>query len=396
MKILDCVLLNAALILMPVMAYLLYLAYKESLSEKENDLIFVLVIITQFYLIYKYGIEVDKNPLLVMNMPLILSYYKKVDKIILFASLVCIIYYSNYHPLPFLIIEYITYFLIYKKVNDKKFIDIFIFTQIVITLIQNENIYESLTSSVILLLFSKITIYMLEKGREVLKMHMSLKEIKKTSQIQKSLFQITHEIKNPIAVCKGYLDMYDENNPEKIKKHIPILKEEIERTLILLEDFLSLNRQKINKDILDINLLLEEVMQNMNLLFKKNDIQIISNIEDEEVYIDGDYNRLMQVFINIFKNSIEALENKEKPKIKVWTEEKEKYINIYIEDNGMGMNKETLNKIKQPFYTTKQKGTGLGVSLSNEIINAHGGKLKYTSEENKYTKIEIKIPKKAI
>ena len=61
----------------------------------------------------------------------------------------------------------------------------------------------------------------------------------------------------------------------------------------------------------------------------------------------------------------------------------------------MGMDKETLSKIYEPFYTTKQRGTGLGVSLSNEIINAHGGTINYTSKQNKYTKAEIKLIKKA-
>ena len=395
MKILDCLLLNTILTLLPIMSYLLYLAYKESFSKKENNLIFVLVIITQFYLIYKYGISLKKTPLLIINIPLIISYYKKKDRLIIISSIICIIYYLNYYRLPFLIIEYLIYFLLFKRVTKYNFTYILIIIKIIITLVQSNNIYISLTWAVILYILSDISIYMLEKGREIIKLHMSFKEIKKNSQIQKSLFQITHEIKNPIAVCKGYLDMYDENNPEKIRKHIPIIKEEIERTLTLLEDFLSLNRQKINKDILDINFLLEQVITNMNILFKKNNIELISKIEDEEIYIEGDYNRLMQVFINIFKNSIEALEKTKNSKIEVWTEEKENYIKIFIKDNGMGMDKETLSKIYEPFYTTKQRGTGLGVSLSNEIINAHGGTINYTSKQNKYTKAEIKLIKKA-
>ena len=68
------------------------------------------------------------------------------------------------------------------------------------------------------------------------------------------LFQITHEIKNPIAVCKGYLDMFDVNNKEHAVKYIPIMKEEISRTLYLLEDFLSMNRLKVHKEIVDINI----------------------------------------------------------------------------------------------------------------------------------------------
>jgi len=82
--------------------------------------------------------------------------------------------------------------------------------------------------------------------------------------------------------------------------------------------------------------------------------------------------------------------------VEVWTINTKNNIKIYVKDNGVGMNKETLKKIKEPFYTTKQKGTGLGVSLSSEIINAHSGKINYTSEENKYTTVKITLPKKAI
>ena len=92
------------------------------------------------------------------------------------------------------------------------------------------------------------------------------------------------------------------------------------------------------------------------------------------------------------KNSIEALENIKKPCIKLWTEEKKDKIIIHIKDNGKGMTKEELKKITEPFYTTKIKGTGLGVSLSNEIIKAHKGKIKYTSKQNEFTEVSVILP----
>ena len=186
--------------------------------------------------------------------------------------------------------------------------------------------------------------------------------------------------------------MYDEKDVEKTKRYIPIIKDEIDRVLILLEDFLSMNKQKINKEILDINMLLEEAIQNMDILFKSKQIKIDSKISEEEIYINADYNRLTQVFINILKNSIESLDNKKNPMIKIWTELRKNSIIINIKDNGIGMSKEALEKIKEPFYTTKQKGTGLGVSLSNEIIKAHNGKMKYESKKNLYTLVKVSLP----
>ena len=395
MKIFDSSLLNIMLALVPQMAYLLYLAYTETVSKKENNLIFVIVIISEYYLIVKYGLTFNKTvPLLITMLPLLISYYKKDDKLVITISVLCTLYYLNFYKTFLIIVEYLLYYIIYK--NEKNYINEIIFFKVIITSFLTNNFLSSLIDGLFLIALTYFIFFMLEKGEELLKVHLTLKKIKKDAQIKKSLFQITHEIKNPIAVCKGYLDMCDINNTEKMKKYVPIIKEEIDRTLILLEDFLALNKQKVNKDIIDINLLLEEVTGNMNLLFKENNINLVTKIPDEEEYIEGDYNRLTQVFINILKNSIEAMDNKSNRMVEVWTINTKNNIKIYVKDNGVGMNKETLKKIKEPFYTTKQKGTGLGVSLSSEIINAHSGKINYTSEENKYTTVKITLPKKAI
>ena len=78
--------------------------------------------------------------------------------------------------------------------------------------------------------------------------------------------------------------------------------------------------------------------------------------------------------------------------IKINTRVLKKYFQIIIEDNGIGMDSDTLNNIGTMFYTTKRNGTGLGISLSNEIIELHGGKIKYYSELNTGTKVVISLP----
>ena len=224
-----------------------------------------------------------------------------------------------------------------------------------------------------------------------MKIRLTFKELEKEKQIRTSLFKITHEIKNPIAVCKGYLDMFDVNNKEHARKYIPIIRSEIDRTLILLQDFLDYNHLKLNKDILDINMLLEDVGNVCMPLINNKKINYIAGIDDDELYIEGDYERLKQVFINIIKNSIEAI-NSNDGYIELNTEIKRDYIYIMIEDNGIGMTNEDLKKIHEPFYTTKKDGTGLGVTLSFEIIKAHNGKIIYTSDYGKGTKVEVILP----
>ena len=398
MKICDLILLDATLIVMPLMIYLLYTAYNKTINKKENNLIFILTVFSELYFIIKYGKSIYKKmPMFIIDIPLLISYTKKSKILILISSVVIVLYYFTFYRnylILIIMIEYIIYYFISSKINNpNNFFAAFCFLKTFFQIIINQKIsFEIISNSLLLYTFSIFVIYLLEKTEDMLKLHKNIKEIENDKQIKSSLFKITHEIKNPIAVCKGYLDMYDESKIEDFKKHVPILKEEIDRTLILLEDFLSMNKLKIKKDLLDINLLLEEVTNNMEMLFVTNSINFKKNIEDDEIYINGDYNRLTQVFINIFKNSIEALENKNNKKIKLWTKTENNKIKINIEDNGEGIPDSIIEKIKEPFYTTKVKGTGLGVSLSNEIINAHNGTLNYKSEEGKKTIVTVTLP----
>ena len=407
MKIFDTLLLDMVLISLPISIYLLYLAYTKTFNTKENNLLLTVTIFSILYLILKYTHPLYENlPFLIINIPLLIAYIKKLKQIILPASIVIVLYYYSFYQnfLFILIAEYIFYYLLYLKIYNKikpyQFILIFTIIKTFITMIiinySRYNINYLLETSVeglILYILSVIVIILLNKTESILKLHMNIKEIKQNKQIHTSLFKVTHEIKNPIAVCKGYLDMFDENNPDHLKKYIPILKEEIDRTLILLEDFLAMNQVKINKDIIDINLLLEDVINNIEMLCQKNGIKLEKDIIDDDIYINADYNRLMQVFINLFKNSIEAIPKEKQGKIKVEEKLEKNNIIITIIDNGKGMNEELLNKIKEPFYTTKQKGTGLGVSLSDQIIKAHDGILTYESKEGEYTKVKIILPK---
>ena len=183
----------------------------------------------------------------------------------------------------------------------------------------------------------------------------------------------------------------DINNKNKVKEYIPIIKSEIDRLLNLLQDFLLVNNSSINLDIMDINMLIEDVIKKERSLIENKNIKLKLNLIDDEIYINGDYNRLSQVLINIIKNSIEAIDN-DNGIIKIKNIIKNNYINIIIEDNGYGISEKNLKMIKEPFYTTKNRGTGLGVSLSDEIVKAHNGILIYDSKESRGTKVTIKLP----
>ncbi len=410
MGLFETIMVNVIFIIFPLVFCLLYQSYNQTLDKEKGDLFLDFALITSFYLILRFGLKISvQPPILLFHIPLILAYLKNRKLNIILLSVCIILFYSDYIKIPwlFLLIEYAIYYgiykwWIYKKWNIQGLIDVLLLGKcigITVAIWLPSTLLKVSILDYFIIIFSfvvitKFTIYLFERAEEVLSLRLKLKQFEKEKKLRESLFKITHEIKNPIAVCKGYLDMFDVNNIEHSRKYVPILKDEIARVLILLEDFLSIHKIKIEKDIMDVNLLLESIYQNFIPILEDRNIKATFDIREDEIYMIGDYNRLSQVLINIIKNSIEAIPKENSGYINVTLEEYPNNLKIVVQDNGKGMSKEELAKIKEPFFTTKQKGTGLGVYLSDEIIKEHGGTIEYLSEEGKGTTVIITFPRK--
>lgn len=396
------ILLNIILLVFPLIFNLFYWTYSNNIDKEQSKTFLDFALLSSIYLLITFNdLENNLTIVLLFNIPLIFAYIKKRSYIGIIISIILVyIYYGLGMNIFLLIFEYIVYFIIYLLTYKRKeslFLILFFVFKSLFSIstyfIYDEKFYltNSLLMLVTFIVITYLIIYMYNKGEDIIKLHMSIKELENDKQIRDSLFKITHEIKNPIAVCKSYLDMFDINNKEHIK-YINILKEENEKILLLLQDFLAMNKIKIQKEILDINMLLEDVVDQLTPLLKGKNIKFDYDVALDEVFIEGDYNRLNQVFINMIKNSVEALDNIKKPKISLNHKiDGNKFI-ISIEDNGSGINESDMERIKEPFYTTKKNGTGLGVSLSCEIISAHDGTLEYFSKVNEGTKVVITLP----
>ena len=392
MNIFDTILLDVILIIFPILFYLIYIFSNKNINNKTKNLIYNISIISSFFLIIKFSNNNLINYLL-LSVLILISYIKKhISLSLLLTLLLFILLKINiimYIPYLSLIVLYIIKK--HKNISNFIFIDTFMILVLITLLISNYSI-NNIFIFIISYLVVHIIYLLLNKSEEIIKYHLSYKELQQEKQIRLSLFKVTHEIKNPIAVCKGYLDMLNTNNQEQVEKYIPIIKGEIERLLTLLEDFMLVNKNNVDLDIMDINMLLEELIDKLKPMLEEKNIKLENNLIDDEIYINGDYKRLSQVFINLVKNSIEAIPNNKEGLISIKNNINKNNLNIIIEDNGVGISNKILKKIKEPFYTTKQRGTGLGVSLSNEIINAHQGTLEYHSKEGLYTKTIVKIP----
>ena len=413
MSYIEVIIESIILLLCPLALYLLYTIYKKNLSCDEKDLGFEIAIISSLYFVLRYGTCCYNDyPIILFDIPLLICYYKRKMSLAVFISLILIIYetlFLGINPL-FLALEYSSYLIVYSLFTKKKLkpinvvnyfiiIKSFMLSLEVFWFISPERSYSSnlfyiFTIIITLYFVTNIIISIFAKGEKIVELHNDLQNIEKEKDLRRSLFKVTHEIKNPIAVCKGYLDMIDINDKKKVRKYIPIIKDEITRTLVLMDDFLDYTKIKIEKEDMDLIMLLEDLEDYLEDLFKKNGIKAEFNIPDEDIYIEADYNRLKQVFINLLKNAIEAKDSSKKEnKIKISLESDNEFMKIIIEDNGVGMDKDTLNNVSEMFFTTKRRGSGLGVSLSKEIIEQHNGTIVYNSVKGEGTRVIVTLPK---
>ena len=385
-----------------MLVYLFYFIQTNHIKGKDNQLFFDFALFTSTYLFIRFGLT--RFPITILyflSIPVFFAYKKERFYSAFLLSMILVWVHHIYYqaPIVFFMIPYVIYFVIYvgkekKKLKEKQMMMIFFAMNVIVSTCYLYLFHKEWSSvfivSLSIFLLSILIMKLLEKGNELVHFHISLKELEQQKQVQDTLFKITHEIKNPIAVCKGYLDMFDPNNPEHSQKYIPIIKEEIERTLVLIQDFLATSHVKIEKEEMDMNLLLEEVIHNFKPILKQNHITLDVSLEEEEYYMMGDYYRLNQVLINVLKNAVEAIE--QDGILEISTKVHQNQITIYIKDNGVGIPEENLEKMKEPFFTTKEHGTGLGVGLSIEIVKKHDGTMQYHSQVGKGTTVEMTFP----
>ncbi len=408
MKIFDEIIVNVTFTLFPILIYMIYSSYKNDKIKKEDNIYFFIALVSSIYLCFKYGpTGINGMSLLFCNIPIVVAYIRKKEKFGIILSIFIIIYSSIIlkNNFEILIIKYILYFIVYK-VNNKKHgndrdlintiavIQAFILSFEYFYNCQKVNnvgeIFNMIIVAVIFYSVSFLVLHLLNINNEINNLYKVKQDLEKEKDIKNALFKLTHEIKNPLAVCKGYLDMFNYNDQKKILKYTTIMKEEINRSLNIMNDFVELNKIQINKELIDINMIVEEVYESIQLLIKNKNINIKYKMINKEILMEGDYNRLKQVLINILKNSVESISNAGYINIKLKTIGN--YIHIIIKDNGIGMTEEELSKVKDIFWTTKKQGSGIGVALSNEIIKGHNGELNYYSVKDKGTIVNIVLP----
>ncbi|MFD1356413.1 ATP-binding protein [Fictibacillus halophilus] len=245
-------------------------------------------------------------------------------------------------------------------------------------------------SSFLIAFFS--CIFLIER---LVKINMQLKEtvyLDKLAVAGQMAAAIAHEVRNPMTTIRGMIQFLGSTtNDEKLKEHSPLLIEELDRTNKIITDYLSMVKPDIPKlESIHVESILKDVVSLTAPYGSIHNVEV-SLREIGSYLICTDEPKLKQGLINIIKNGIEAIDNAGTINIYKYKVTK-KYITIAIEDNGKGMTEKELEQIGLPFYTTKAKGTGLGMMVTFKLIKDMSGKLRYESELNEGTRVLLTLP----
>ena len=386
--------------------YLVISCYNLLTTRNVERVIFIITVCTSLYLSLTYNINNEKELLLFCNIPILICYFKKEYGMGLILSLMVIIvsYFEYDFNLYVLIVKYILYFITYILLFRRKdfrylFLKItaiiqgfFItFEYFIISNNEIDKIFYLILDTLFIYIITFACLYLFKLADNITLLYSNMNKVQEENKLKNSLFKLTHEIKNPLAVCKGYMDMINLNNVDRANKYIKIVKSEIDRSLDVMNDFMEYSKIKVNKEIFDLNILFGEIYDSFDLLLKGRGIKFKYVNDYDELYLWGDYNRLKQVFVNVIKNSVEAIQDN--GIIEMIVSVNKNGVEIIIQDNGIGMSESELEHVYEMFYTSKKNGTGLGVSLSYEIILRHNGSMKYQSVKNEGTKCIIELPR---
>jgi two-component system, sporulation sensor kinase E len=222
-----------------------------------------------------------------------------------------------------------------------------------------------------------------------------LRRTEKLSVVGELSASVAHEIRNPLTSLIGFVQLLQtEDNNHQF--YYQIMLDELNRINHIVGELLMLAKpqeMKFSRD--DLHKILYDVISLLNTEASLHNIQIDFTSSQVDFWIECEPNQLKQLFINIIKNAIEASEKGGRVTIHLDKKENKK-VSITIRDQGCGISKERLERIGEPFYSSKDKGTGLGLTVSFKIVQAHNGTIIFDSEQSEGTTVRIELPEEHV
>jgi len=238
----------------------------------------------------------------------------------------------------------------------------------------------------------------MEMERQIQEERQKICERENLAAIGQMAAGIAHEVRNPLTTIKGFVQLLDKYNgvkdPETLKKYLAMIDNEIDRVNDLVRDFLQFAKPtkpkltfcNINDTIMELKMLIETQCNN-----KQISLETCLNPNIPE--INCDKNQIKQVVLNIALNAIDSMAKSTDKILRISTFFDASYVCIQLKDTGCGMTEEQKVKIFVPFFTTKENGTGLGLSVCYSIIENHNGRIEIDSTPGKGSSFTIMLPR---
>ena len=228
---------------------------------------------------------------------------------------------------------------------------------------------------------------------ETKKLHDEMKKLGELKTVSQMAASISHEVRNPLTVVRGFNQLLKNHDltEEQKELYIQLSLEELDRAESIIADYLTFAKPSLEHlKPLDVSKEIDYIVQVLNPYATMSNIFIQVEREDDPLHIFGESKELRQSLINIMKNGIESMEPGGTLFIHV-KKAKENAV-IVIKDTGKGMSTKQIEKLGTPYYSTKDKGTGLGTMVAFSIIKAMQGEIEVESEIGKGTSFTISIP----
>jgi signal transduction histidine kinase len=230
-----------------------------------------------------------------------------------------------------------------------------------------------------------------ERTRELARTQKELKQASRLADIGTLAATVAHELRNPLAVIQlSAHNLKRDGNGEMVGNwHLINIEKKIWEGNQIIDNLLSYSRIKIpNYENVDLADILDECMYAARGRFQERGITIEKKFNGDTGEVNADANQIREVFMNILNNACQAFV-KAGGKVEVAAQIDGEMVKVTVRDNGVGIAEEDLNRIFDPFFTRKSKGTGLGLTICNELINLNQGKIEISSREGEGTSVAV-------
>ncbi|PLS05614.1 PAS domain-containing sensor histidine kinase [Neobacillus cucumis] len=220
----------------------------------------------------------------------------------------------------------------------------------------------------------------------------ALRNLDRLSIIGQLAAGVAHEIRNPLTSLKGFSKLLKSTRDiQKQEDYLSIIMNELDRIDMIVNEFMSLAKpQAIQFERESLHDILESTVNILHPQALLHNVEIINCFKTDDIHLLGSRHQLKQVFVNFLKNAIESMPHGGQVHIHV-EKMADNRVLICFTDEGIGIDNQLMGYLGTPFYTTKDKGIGLGLTVSNKIIQEHNGTMKIESELGNGTTITVEL-----